>query len=110
MAAVETIRRGYQRFIIGGASSQSDIVVVPGRTVGAYTTGQFQTYGRTTYGTATTTYQQTAPIVMGSHDSQLAVLMLNPGDPGYGNGIDAKAELGEDWADFVKNGVNTCTN
>lgn len=109
MAAVETIRRGYQRFIIAGAASENNIHVTPGAPV-AYTSGQYQAYGNTIYGRSTTTYQQGAPIISGSHDSQLAVLLLNPGDAGFGNGIDAKRELGADWEKIVKNGVHTCAD
>jgi hypothetical protein len=107
-AAVETIRAGYDRYIITGGSAQSNITAtqMPGtfNTVGTSTSlgGGFRTYN------ATTTYTPGPAIVSGSHDRQLGVVMFRNGDPGAENAIDARQTLGPEWADLVKSGVHTC--
>ncbi|MBL4927395.1 hypothetical protein [Fuscibacter oryzae] len=109
MAAVETLRRGYDRFIIGGASAQNNVSTVRTPYTGAYTTGTFNTYGNTTYGYANTTYTGGQVIFTGSNDAQLAVLMLKKGEPGFANGVDARDVLGPKWKDLVEKGVRTCS-
>jgi hypothetical protein len=107
-AAVETIRAGYDRYIITGGSAQSNISTtqMPGtfNTVGTstYRGGGFRTYN------ATTTYTPGPTIVSGSHDRQLGVVMFRNGEPGAENAIDARQTLGPEWADLVKSGVHTC--
>lgn len=108
MAAVQTLRNGYDRFIIGGAQSQSNVRAVPTGPTSAYTTGQATTYGNTTYGSATTTYSGGGVMYYGSNDASLRVLMLHEGDPGYEDGIDARTVLGPDWAKLVHDGIRTC--
>ncbi|MFE3839529.1 hypothetical protein [Pseudogemmobacter sonorensis] len=109
MAAVETIRRGYERFIILGMGGSSDVSVIPGRVTGAHTSANASIYGNNAYGMATTTYTSTPPMIIGGHDSSLDVLMLKKGDRNFGDGIDAKRELGDNWASIVKNGIQACT-
>jgi hypothetical protein len=108
MAAVQTIRNGYDRFIIGGAQSQSNVRAIPMAPTTAYTTGQATTYGNTTYGSATTTYSGGGVMYYGSNDASLRVLMLRPGDPGYDDGLDARSVLGPDWERLVRDGIRTC--
>tara|TARA_Y100000588_G_C13825730_1_gene741348 strand:+ start:280 stop:570 length:291 start_codon:yes stop_codon:yes gene_type:complete len=38
------------------------------------------------------------------------VLMLNPGDDGYDNALDAKQVLGPEWTKKVDQGIQTCAN
>lgn len=109
MAAVETVRRGYPRFVILGAASQNNVDVIQRAPTYATTTGTFNSYGNMTYGNTMTQFGGGGPMIVGSNDTQLRVLMLKPGDQGYGDGLDAKALLGPDWAKKVKNGVLTCT-
>lgn len=33
----------------------------------------------------------------GSNDASLLMTMMIPGEPGYANGVDAQATLGETW-------------
>jgi hypothetical protein len=73
MAAVETLRRGYQRYVIGATHARNEFSV-----------------DRVTPAT------------------EMHVVMLNPGDQGYENGLDAKSMLGEDWEKKVENGISTC--
>jgi len=106
-AAVETIRAGYDRYIITGGQAQNNVSVTQ-------MPGQFQTYGTATYGrgfgtyNATTTYVPGPTIVSGSHDRSLGVVMFRNGEPGSENAIDAREVLGPEWAEIVKSGVHTC--
>ena len=110
MAAVETIRRGYQRFVVLNASTQNNVSVLRTGPTYATTTGNATIYGNTAYGNATTTYGGQQTLILGSNDSDLNVLALNPSDRGFQNGIDAKRELGPKWEELVKSGVRTCTD
>ena len=106
-AAIETIRAGYDRYIIAGAQGQNN--VSSNTLPGSYNTAGSLNYGRG-YGTynATTTYTPGPTIVSGSHDRQLAVVMFKNGEPGSENALDARAALGPDWADFTQSGIRTC--
>lgn len=103
LAAVETIRAGYDRYIITGGQAQNNVVVnqMPGsfRTTGTYGAGFYQ---------ARTTYQPGATIVSGSHDQGLAVVMFREGDAGAQQAVSAREMLGPDWSEKVKNGIRTC--
>ena len=109
MAAIETIRRGFERYIILGSQQANNVGVIRTGPTYANTYGQASVYGNTAYGSSTTYYGGQQTIFTGSHDRGLAVLMLNRGDKGFANGVDAKAQLGEDWQQLVANGINTCT-
>ena len=106
-AAVETIRAGYDRYIITGGQAQNNVSV-------SQMPGQFQTSGTATYGrgfgtnNATTTYVPGPTIVSGSHDRSLGVVMFRNGEPGAENALDARQALGAEWQEIVKLGVHTC--
>lgn len=108
MAAVETIRQGYDRFVIAGARSENNVRAVNTGPTSAYTTGQATTYGNTTYGSATTTYSGGGVLYTGSNDADLHVVMLRPGDAGFDNALDARETLGPEWQRLVEEGVRTC--
>jgi hypothetical protein len=103
LAAIETIRAGYDSYIITGGQAQNNVAVseMPGSysTQGTYSRGYYQ---------ATTTYQPGPTIVSGSHDQGLAVVMFKEGEPGAQQAVSARAVLGADWQEKVKNGVRTC--
>jgi len=103
MAAIETIRAGYDRYIITGGQAQNNVTVsqMPGsyNTVGSYGYGSYS---------ATTTYQPGPTVVAGSHDQGLAIVMFREGEPGAQQAISARAVLGADWQEQVQNGVRTC--
>ncbi|WP_156332803.1 MULTISPECIES: hypothetical protein [unclassified Chelatococcus] len=101
-AAVETIRAGYERYIITGGSSQNNVrTAVIGMQANTFGRISGNTYsGTTTYTPQTVTY--------GSHDRMLTVIMFNKGDPGYEQALDAKQTLGPDWSDLVKSGIRSC--
>lgn len=108
MAAIETLRRGYQRFVIVGIESADNVSVTRTGPTYAYTNSSYQGIGNSVYGNSTTRYGGGSTIVSGSHDTALGVIMLNPGDPGFENGVDAKSALGGKWQELVKKGVSTC--
>lgn len=108
-AAIETLKAGYDRYIIGGANSANNVHV-------AQLPGQYNTYGTATaYGgmatyQGTTTYTPGPTMVYGSHEQGLAIKMLKDGDPGARQGISARETLGPKWRELVKAGtVRTCT-
>ena len=109
MAAVETLRRGYDRFVIlGAASANNTQTVVTGPTY-ATTYANATAYGNHAYGTANTYYGGQSVLFTGTHDQDLNVLMLRKGERGYNSAIPAKKVLGENWKEIAEKGINTCT-
>ena len=92
-AAIETIRAGYDRYIITSGQSQNNVAVTQ-------MPGHVQTTGVARYGggigtiNATSTYVPGPAIVSGSHDRALSVVMFGRGDPGYEQALDAREALG----------------
>lgn len=108
MAAIATIKAGYQRFVVGGFGTANNTRVVTTGPTYATTTGTFNRMGNTVYGTANTSYGGQSTFVTGSNNAEMQILMLNPGDAGYEQGIDAKLSLGPDWQKKVTEGINNC--
>jgi hypothetical protein len=105
-AAIETLRAGYDRYIITGGQAQNNVSV-------SQMPGHLQTSGTATYGgygsyRATTTYVPGPTIVSGSHDRSLGVVMFRHREPGAENAIDARQALGPEWQELVRSGVRTC--
>jgi hypothetical protein len=99
MAAVETIRLGYDRYVIADSSSQDNVRVV------GYNTQTSGTYG---YGGFNANTYST-PIVGGSRDAAVIVYMFKSNDPQGRQGIDARQVLGTDWQAIVAEGApSTC--
>jgi L-serine deaminase len=112
-AAVETIRRGYDKYMIVGGQYQNNVGVVGYTPVTASTTGSATAYGNrnyaTAYGHSTTTYSGGQPIIAGSHNQGLVVKMFKAGDPAAEtNALDARAELGPEWQKKVSSNLLTC--
>jgi hypothetical protein len=107
-AAITTIKQGFARFIILGYGAEDNTRLVTTGPTYATTNGTFNSFGNTMYGNATTTYGGQTTFVAGRNEAQLRVVMLNPGDTGYEQGLDAKQALGPDWEKKVKDGVPTC--
>lgn len=103
MAAVETIRAGYDRYIITAGQAQNNVSVT--EMPGSYQTSG--SYGRGYY-SATTTYRPGPTIVSGSHDQGFTIVMFRDGDNGAQQAIPARDVLGPEWQDKVKNGIRTC--
>ena len=81
-AAVETLRRGYDRFIIMGAEAQSNLKGI--------------------------IYTNSVVSPMFSHEQGLIVKMFKTDDPQGANAVDAKAELGPKWQEAVNSQSLTC--
>ena len=102
-AAVETLRSGYDRYIITGSQAQNNVTAtqMPGT---VYTSG---TYGGGTYN-ARSTYVPGGTMYSGTHDKSLVVVMFKKGQPGWAQAVDAKETLGPQWEELVKSGIRTC--
>lgn len=110
-AAIETINRGYDKFIILGGDAQNNVGVVGYTPVMAQTTGSATAtgYGNTAYATghSTTTYSGGQPIIAGTHDQGLVVKMFKEGDPAGANALSARGQLGPKWQEAVKESAST---
>lgn len=103
-AAIETIRAGYDRYVIVDGASANNVQV--GNAPGTFrTTGVV--HGNVYSGT--TTYQPGIPIIRGTHDQAFAIRIFRDSDPGAGQALSARQTLGPKWQEMVKAGrVNTC--
>ena len=103
-AAIETIKAGYDRYIIVDAASANNVGIV--RTPGSY-----QTVGTVGGGfiNTSTTYRPGPTFVAGSHNQAFAIRMFRDGEAGAAQALSARETLGENWQALVKSGVNTCT-
>ena len=79
-AAVATIKAGYDRFIVGGFGTTNNTHIVSTGPTYAMTSGKFNRFGNTVYGTASTTYGGRSTYVAGSNEAEMQIIMLNPGD------------------------------
>jgi hypothetical protein len=112
-AAIETINRGYDRYVILGADAQNSVGVVGYTPVIAntYTNGNINAYGNTaTYsGQSNTFVSGGQPIIAGSHDQALTIRMFGANDPQGANAVDARRVLGPDWQKIILKGPKgTC--
>jgi hypothetical protein len=107
-AAVETIRRGYDRFMVVNGGYQNNVGVVGYTPVTANSYGSASVYGNTAYGSSTTTYSGGQPIIAGTHNQALVVKMFNSGDPAGHNAIDARGQLGPEWQKAIQSDSATC--
>ena len=110
-AAIETINRGYDKFVILGGEAQNNVGVVGYTPVQAHTTGSATAYGygntATAHGQSTTSYTGGQPIIAGSRDQGLIVKMFKDGDPAGNNALSAREQLGPKWQEAVKDGAPT---
>ena len=74
----------------------------------ATTTGIFNTFGNTAFENSRINYGDGGIVSVKTNNADLRVLMLNPGERGFNQGIDAKSELGPTWPQMVEDGINTC--
>lgn len=109
MAAVQTLRSGFDRYIIVGVGNRSNVRPVALPPTGSTTVGQVTATGNTAYGTSNTTYHGGGVVLAGRHSAYLHVVMLNPDDAGYDEGVDARSVLGENWRRYVEDGIPTCS-
>ena len=111
-AAIETLKAGYDRFIVVNGSSQNNIAVIGTTPVVANSYGTATAYGSgntaSAYGSSTTTYSGGQPIFGGSRDQSLVVKMFRATDPQSANALDAKSILGPDWQTEMTSKNNNC--
>ncbi|MBA4785396.1 MAG: hypothetical protein H2046_06485 [Rhizobiales bacterium] len=106
-AAIETIKAGYDRYIITAASSANNVHAT--QMPGTYNTyGRVSSYGGFGTVNATTTYTPGPIIYGGSHDQAVGVRMFAEGEPGASNAISARETLGPKWATIARDGVRLC--
>lgn len=90
-AAIETLRAGYDGFIIGGAGESNPF--------GGILFNQSYA-GNSSFGSATALFR---------HEQKLVIKMFHHDDPGYSQAVDARSVLGPHWAHKVKSGPpSTC--
>ena len=107
-AAIETIKAGYDRYIITGAASDNSVGVT--QLPGHYNTyGTANMYGNRGTFSATSIYQPGPTIVTGSYDQSFAIRMFKDGEPGSNQAVSARETLGQEWEKIVKDGVRMCT-
>lgn len=107
LAAVETLRRGYDRFqILRNSVANSTRATVTGPThANPYATAD--TSGPSANGNVT--YFGNQRVVMtGAHEAMMYVQMFKPRDKGYKTAIDAREVLGPDWKAIVARGIYSC--
>ena len=105
---METIRRGYDRFVILSGAGQSEARVLGYTPTTAYTTATGYGNTATAIGSSTTTVTGGVPIVAHAHGEDLIVKMFKQGDPAGANALDARQQLGPAWQDAVNKNTWTC--
>jgi hypothetical protein len=106
-AAIETIKAGFDRYIIVGAEAQNNVVVSRGP--GSYTTnGTLTSIGGNGVYRSTTSYNPGSTIVSGSRDQSFAIRMFKDGEAGSEQAISAREVLGKDWQERVESRTLTC--
>lgn len=112
-AAYETLKRGYDKYIILDAEAESNVGVVGYTPLVANTQsyGSINTYGNSgTYSGSSNTYVTGGqPFIAGTHDQKLSVRMFRSGDPDAARAVDARQVLGPDWQKVMTKGPGlTC--
>jgi hypothetical protein len=116
-AAIETLRGGYDRFVILDGAAENSVRVVGQTpiTANTYGTGNVtlnRTYGgyNGTYSGSSSTYVTGGyPIIAGRHDQTYVVRMFRNGEIDPGQSIDARTVLGSDWQKIAAKGLlKTC--
>jgi hypothetical protein len=90
-AAIETIRQGYDRFMIVNGLAQNNV------SVGTYV-----------YGNRNGVYS--SPIFYGSHDQAVIVRTFRDNEPEARNALSARAVLGPTWQEQITSNTMTCTD
>lgn len=106
-AAIETIKAGYDRYVLVGQAANSNVNVT--QMPGSYQTfGTAQMYGNTGTFQSNTVYNPGPTIVTGGHHQAIGVRMFREGEAGSQNAISARETLGPKWQEAVKKNVLTC--
>lgn len=113
-AAYETLKRGYDRYVIVGAqgSAHDRLAGFTPMQANSYGSGTYSNYGNTgSYnGYTNTTITGGQPIVLTEHGQDLVIKMFHENDPVGANAVDAKSTLGPKWQEILLKGPGiTCT-
>lgn len=107
MAAVETLRLGYDKYLISGMDQADNVRIVGynANTTGGFSGSSFgNSYSGSYYGNTSA-----VPVYGGTRDAAVAVVMFAAGDREGTQAIDARQALGTDWQEIVAKGApNTC--
>lgn len=112
-AAIETLGRGFDGFVVLGGDYQDSVRVVGTTPQTAYTTGSATAYGTgstvSAYGQSTTSVYGGQPVWGGRHDQVFVLRMLHADDADFSQAVDARSVLGPDWQEQVTKGApNSC--
>lgn len=107
-AAIETLRRGFDRYVVVNARSDNTTQVISSGPDYATTHTTATQYGNTIVGQSTTNFGGGTPILVGEYKSEMNIMMFKPDDKGYADALDARRELGPDWATLIQSGVKSC--
>jgi hypothetical protein len=107
-AAVETLKRGFDRFIIVGSQGANNVRQIGRTPVYANTTATGQVIGNSVYVNGTTNVYGGQPIYGGSHDREIVVAMFKNGESQGQNALEARSTLGPDWQKKVSQTKLTC--
>lgn len=110
-AAIETINRGYDRFIVLGAQASNDVRVIGQTPIVANTYGSANAYGSggmySASGQSTTIYSGGEPVVARHYDQGITIKMFRDGDPAASNAVSARGTLGPEWPELIKQSTAT---
>jgi hypothetical protein len=110
-AAIETINRGYDRFIVLGAQASNDVRVIGQTPIVANTYGSANVIGTggvyNASGQSTAVYSGGQPIVAGHYAQGITIKMFKEGDPGSNDGVSARDTLGPDWPKLIQQSATT---
>lgn len=108
LAAVETLRRGHDRFVIRGASKANSTKATVLNRADADAYEAANVYGSSANGSTLAYFGNQRVLLSGAHEAQIYVHMLSPRDPGYDTAIRAKDVLGENWKEIARTGIQSC--
>ncbi len=112
-AAAETIKAGFDRFIVIGQKDEDNVGVIGYTPMTARTTstGTASSIGNTVNVNtqSNTTFSGGQPIVGGHHDNTLVIKMFRDSDEAAASAISARHFLGPDWQTAVQaHRIGTC--
>ena len=111
-AAIETIKGGFDRFVIAGGQSDTHVDLLGFTPTTANTTsyasGNLLGNTLNMQGNSTTTVSGGVPIFHRNNQQGLVVKMFHEGEPGAENALDARAILGPNWAQAITEEAKTC--
>jgi hypothetical protein len=109
MAAIQTIKSGFDRFIVVSADGGETFAGFIQTPTTSTTTANVYGNSYSAYGTATTTTSGGTLVPLSKSRQDLVIQMYHNSDAGSENALDAKVFLGPDWPTLVADGPSdTC--